>query len=209
MAWSSNVLAAGVEPQQEHCNVSFTTKPRLAQMPTVSSLMCREALPTGLDSAFLETAHSPMCLNVWTLEPGPWAKLGPILNRHNNGFLWYLIETVFFLAMMLHIKTVFLGVSTVRIVKCLIHMKLLKQLIMNSNIRNLEFGRRNTLREEHRLGVGARGSVVGWDTMLQTGRSWVRFPMRPLDFSVDLILPAALGSTQPLNENEYQDSSWG
>jgi hypothetical protein len=34
--------------------------------------------------------------------------------------------------------------------------------------------------------------VVGWDTMLQPGRSRVRFPMRSLDFSIDLILLAAL-----------------
>jgi hypothetical protein len=39
---------------------------------------------------------------------------------------------------------------------------------------------------------GARGSVVGWGTMLQAGRSRVRFPMRLLDFSIELILPAAL-----------------
>jgi hypothetical protein len=40
--------------------------------------------------------------------------------------------------------------------------------------------------------------------MLQAGRSRVRFPMRSLDLSVDLILPAALwagvGGTQPLTE---------
>jgi hypothetical protein len=36
------------------------------------------------------------------------------------------------------------------------------------------------------------GSVVGWGTVLQAGRSWVRFSMRSLDFSIDLILPAAL-----------------
>jgi hypothetical protein len=39
---------------------------------------------------------------------------------------------------------------------------------------------------------GALGSVVGWDTMLQTGSSRVRFPIRSLDFLIDLILPAAL-----------------
>jgi hypothetical protein len=39
---------------------------------------------------------------------------------------------------------------------------------------------------------GVRGSIVGWDTMLQAGKSLVRFPMRSLDFSIDLILPAVL-----------------
>jgi hypothetical protein len=39
---------------------------------------------------------------------------------------------------------------------------------------------------------GPRGSVVGWGTMLQAGRSRVRFPMRSLFFSIYLILPAAL-----------------
>jgi hypothetical protein len=53
------------------------------------------------------------------------------------------------------------------------------------------------------LTIRARGSVVGCGTTLQIGRSTVRFPMRPLDFSIYLILPAALwslGSTQPLKE---------
>jgi hypothetical protein len=39
--------------------------------------------------------------------------------------------------------------------------------------------------------------------MLQAGRSRVRVPMRSLNFSIDLILPAALmalRSTQPLTE---------
>jgi hypothetical protein len=39
---------------------------------------------------------------------------------------------------------------------------------------------------------GARGSVFGWGTMLQAERSRVRFPMTLLDFSIYLILPAAL-----------------
>jgi hypothetical protein len=37
----------------------------------------------------------------------------------------------------------------------------------------------------------ARGSVVGWDTMLQAGRSRDWIPMRLLDFSFYLIRPAA------------------
>jgi hypothetical protein len=51
---------------------------------------------------------------------------------------------------------------------------------------------------------GARGSVVGWDGILQAGRSRVRFPMRSFDFSFGIINPStramALGSTQPLTE---------
>jgi hypothetical protein len=42
------------------------------------------------------------------------------------------------------------------------------------------------------LAFGARGSVVGWGTMLQARRSQVRFLTRSSDFSIDLILPAAL-----------------
>jgi hypothetical protein len=37
-----------------------------------------------------------------------------------------------------------------------------------------------------------RGSVVGRVTMLQAGRSVVRFPMRSLHLSIDLIRPAAI-----------------
>jgi hypothetical protein len=33
---------------------------------------------------------------------------------------------------------------------------------------------------------------TGWGTALQTGRSWVRFPMVSLEFFIDIILPVAL-----------------
>jgi hypothetical protein len=49
----------------------------------------------------------------------------------------------------------------------------------------------------------ARSSIVGWSTILQTRSSLVPFPIRPLDFLIYLILPAALWpweSTQPLTE---------
>jgi hypothetical protein len=39
---------------------------------------------------------------------------------------------------------------------------------------------------------GPRGSVIGWGIMLQARRWRVRIPTRSLDFSIDLILPAAL-----------------
>jgi hypothetical protein len=42
------------------------------------------------------------------------------------------------------------------------------------------------------LRLGALGSIVGWGTTLQAGRSRVQFLMRSLDFSIDLILLATL-----------------
>jgi hypothetical protein len=51
--------------------------------------------------------------------------------------------------------------------------------------------------------MGPRGSVIGWGTMLQAGRSRVPFPMRSLDF-FNLPNPSsrtvALGSTQPVTK---------
>jgi hypothetical protein len=50
---------------------------------------------------------------------------------------------------------------------------------------------------------GVHSSIEGWGTMLKAGRSWVRFPMRYLDF-INLPNPSshtmALGSTHPLTE---------
>jgi hypothetical protein len=34
--------------------------------------------------------------------------------------------------------------------------------------------------------------AVGWDTSLQAGRSWVRFPLVSFELFIDIILPAAL-----------------
>jgi hypothetical protein len=47
-------------------------------------------------------------------------------------------------------------------------------------------------------------------TVLQAGRLRVRFPVRSLDFLIDLILPAAYnpGVDSASNRNEYQESSW-
>jgi hypothetical protein len=56
-----------------------------------------------------------------------------------------------------------------------------------------------------------RSSVVGWGTILQAGRSRVRFPMRSFDFSIDLNLQPDYGTgvDSTSNRNEYQESSWG
>jgi hypothetical protein len=50
--------------------------------------------------------------------------------------------------------------------------------------------------------MGARGSVVGWGTVLQAGRSRVRVPMRWIFFNLPILSsrPMALGSTQLLTE---------
>jgi len=50
------------------------------------------------------------------------------------------------------------------------------------------------LKNNIKICFGARGSAVGWGTALQAGRSQVRFPMVPLEFFIDIILPAALWS---------------
>jgi hypothetical protein len=46
---------------------------------------------------------------------------------------------------------------------------------------------------------GARNGIVRLDTLLQAGRSRVRFPMKSLDVSVDLNLPSALRPWGQLN----------
>jgi hypothetical protein len=53
-------------------------------------------------------------------------------------------------------------------------------------------GIQNSNNDNNNNNNGARGSVVGWGTMLQAGKSRVRFLMMSLNFSVELILPAAL-----------------
>jgi hypothetical protein len=76
---------------------------------------------------------------------------------------------------------------------------------------NLTADRSKGKRFSH-MGTGAvklwaRGSVVGWGTMLQAGRSRVRFSMRSLPFSIDLILHYGPGVDTASNRNEYQESS--
>jgi hypothetical protein len=53
------------------------------------------------------------------------------------------------------------------------------------------------------------GSVVSCGNMLQAGRSRVQFPMKSLDFSIDLILLAHCGPGVDLasNRNEHEESS--
>jgi hypothetical protein len=54
---------------------------------------------------------------------------------------------------------------------------------------------------------GARGSVVGWGTMLKVGRSQVRVPMR---WNFPSFQPHyGPGVDSASNRNEYQEPSWG
>jgi hypothetical protein len=58
---------------------------------------------------------------------------------------------------------------------------------------------------------GARGSVIVWGTMLQAGRSGVRFPMKSLGFWIGYSFQPHYGPgvDSASNRNEYQESSWG
>jgi hypothetical protein len=58
---------------------------------------------------------------------------------------------------------------------------------------------------------GACGSVVGWCTLLHIGSSRVRFPMRSLDFSIDLSFQPHYGPgvDSAFDRNEYQEYSRG
>jgi hypothetical protein len=59
--------------------------------------------------------------------------------------------------------------------------------------------------------MGARGSVVGWGTMLQAGRSPVRAPDEVNFFNWPNLSSRtmALGVDSASNRNEYQEFSWG
>jgi hypothetical protein len=57
----------------------------------------------------------------------------------------------------------------------------------------------------------ARGSVVGWGTKLQVGRSWVKVPIRSLDFFPEWRNHSRYGPgvDSASNRNEYQEYFWG
>jgi hypothetical protein len=60
-------------------------------------------------------------------------------------------------------------------------------------IRNEMFiHRMYTLYFSHWNSAGTHGCIVGWRTMLQDGRSRVRFPTKSWNLSIVLILPSAL-----------------
>jgi hypothetical protein len=59
--------------------------------------------------------------------------------------------------------------------------------------------------------LGARSSVVGWGTMLQSGRTRVRIPTMWIFFNLPNLSSRtmALGVDSASNRNEYQESAWG
>jgi hypothetical protein len=70
---------------------------------------------------------------------------------------------------------------------------------------------RNTYGSQVLQNNGVRGGAIGWGTALQTGRSRVRLTMVPLEFFIDIILPAALWPwvDTACKRNEYRNISCG
>jgi hypothetical protein len=69
------------------------------------------------------------------------------------------------------------------------HFNVLRDVVTWARCSVVGFYHFNVLRD---VVTWARCSVVGWDAMLQAGRLRVRFPMRPLGFSVYLVHLAAI-----------------
>jgi hypothetical protein len=75
-------------------------------------------------------------------------------------------------------------------------------LLLHFEYRTMDEAQKPSNSELYYNDFGARGSVVGWGTMLQAGRSRDQFPMRSLDFSINLILPATLWPWSRLSHEE-------
>jgi len=61
------------------------------------------------------------------------------------------------------------------------------------------------------ISSGVCSGTAGWGTAIQTRKSRVLFPIGPLGFFIDLILPLHydLGVNSDSNRNEYQGYLWG
>jgi hypothetical protein len=86
-----------------------------------------------------------------------------------------------------------ISINVNRKINCLKEMCKLYELLYN---------KKRVFFTKYQYTSGARGSVVGWGTMLQAGRSRVRVPMRWIFFNLpnSSSRTMALGSTQPLTE---------
>jgi hypothetical protein len=71
----------------------------------------------------------------------------------------------------------------------------------------LRLRKRNDINSPHMSSSGTSGSVVGWGTMLQAGRSRLQVPMRSLDSFFRPHYGPGVNSAS--NRNEYQEYSWG
>jgi hypothetical protein len=75
------------------------------------------------------------------------------------------------------------------IFSCNAKVSLLLSILTSANVHN-----KNCSALMYVISCGARGSVVGWGIITQAGRARVRFPIRLLNFLVDLMLPDVLWS---------------
>jgi hypothetical protein len=169
---------------QNQCTVVYTYF-RCFGIPPVDVLFCFSLINFKQHYTYLPECT---CIRIF---------LNPLKDFDNNTYIMWVLSWVNYICLKPFNGPLYIGSQLAFVYNFLVHRPIL--------LNNLN---RILLYEYH---LGACSSIVAWGTMLQAGRSWVRFPM-PSNSSVELIFPATLiglGSIQPLTEISTRNLAGG